>query len=396
MDPIVIVGTGVTPFGKFRNVPLREHCNAALADALADANLTAADVGMVFFGNAAGGVTQGQESIRGQAALRDTGLLGLPIFNVDNACASSTSAVQLAAMAVRSGSCEVALAVGAEKLTHRDRERTFAAFTAAVDQERIDELRRMSADAGTVGDGSIFMDYYALNTLEYIERSGATPEDFADVVVKNRAHGVLNPKAQYRSETTVEAVLDSRDVSGPLKLLMCSPIGDGAAAVVVTTPERAASLGVPAVRIAASALVSGTAEGRPTATQRAAAQAYEASGLGPEDLDVIELHDAAAPAELMTYEELRLCPEGDGPVLLASGATRLGGRLPVNPGGGLIARGHPIGATGCAQIVELADQLRGRCGDRQVPGARVGLAENAGGTIVLDNGVSTVTILTAD
>ncbi|MGE4425067.1 MAG: thiolase family protein [Solirubrobacteraceae bacterium] len=396
MDPVVIVGTGITPFGKFRGVPLREHCTAAVAEALADANLTAADVGMVFYGNAAGGVTQGQESIRGQAALRDTGLLGLPIINVDNACAASSTAIQMAAMAVRAGACEVALAIGAEKLTHRDRERTFAAFTCAVDQERMGDLRELCEETGTVGNGSIFMDFYAYGTVRYVERSGATAEDFAGVVVKNRAHGALNPKAQYRSTTTIDAVLESRDVSGPLKLLMCSPIGDGAAAVVVTTPERAAGLGVPALRLRASSLVSGTVDGDPSAAHRAADKAYEEAGLGPEDLDVVELHDAAAPAELLAYEELGLCADGGGPALLASGATTLGGRIPVNPGGGLIARGHPIGATGCAQVVELADQLRGRCGDRQVPGARIGLAENAGGTIVADAGASAVTILSVD
>jgi acetyl-CoA acetyltransferase len=194
---------------------------------------------------------------------------------------------------------------------------------------------------------------------------------------------------------TVEDVLASREIAWPLTLLMCSPIGDGAAAVVVCSEDYARNRDIEAVRVRASVLVSGTDRqpGEPGAVERAAQRAFEQAGIGPEELDVVELHDAAAPAELMTYEELGLCAPGDGPRLLASGDTALGGRLPVNTSGGLLSKGHPIGATGCAQLVELVDQLRGRAGDRQVDGARVALAENGGGFLGTDFAAVVVTVL---
>jgi acetyl-CoA acetyltransferase len=229
----------------------------------------------------------------------------------------------------------------------------------------------------------------------YMDRSGATVRDLAEVAVKSHRNAALNPKAQFRTEVSVEEVLASREISAPLTLLMCSPIGDGAAAVVVCSEEYARRLGTGQVRVRACALVSGTdrTAGEPGAVERAAQRAYADAGLGPEDLDVVEVHDAAAPAELMCYEELGLCAPGEGPRLLASGDTALHGRLPVNPSGGLLSKGHPIGATGCGQLVELVDQLRGRCGARQVEGPRIALAENGGGFLGTDAAAMVVTIL---
>jgi acetyl-CoA acyltransferase len=228
--------------------------------------------------------------------------------------------------------------------------------------------------------------------------SGATERDFAQVAVKNHRHGSMNPKAQYRNLVTVEEVLASRVISEPLTLLMCSPIGDGAAAVVVCSPEAAQRYGAEAVRIRASALVTGMVDEKsdPSPAERAARRAYEQAGIQPADVDVVEVHDASAPAELVVYEELGLCGSGAGPAHLASGATSLGGRQPVNVSGGLLSKGHPVGATGCAQIVELVEQLRGRCGDRQVDGARIALAENAGGFLNPDAAAAVVTILSKD
>jgi acetyl-CoA acetyltransferase len=397
----------MTRFAKLPDSTIRSLAEEAVSAALADAGLTARDVEMVFFSNAAAGVLTGQEMIRGQVALRNSGLLGKPIVNVENACASASTAFHLAVSAVASGSTEVALAVGAEKLTHEDKTKSFAAIGTAVDLFQLDELKAWTrgsagspvpdeADADA-GQRSFFMDIYAANTRAYMERSGATVEDFAQVAVKSHEHAALNPNAQYRTPVTVEEVLASREISPPLTLLMCSPIGDGAAAVVVCSAERARRLeGSVPVRVRSCALVSGTdlTDGEPSAAERAAALAYERAGVGPDDLDVIELHDAAAPAELMTYEELQMCEPGDGPRLLRSGETRLGGRRVVNPSGGLLAKGHPIGATGCGQIVELADQLRGRCGERQVEGARVALAENGGGFLGSDAAAMVVSILT--
>ncbi len=407
MTEVDIVGAAMTRFGKFPDRSIRSLAEEAVGAGLTDAGLTAADVGMVFYSNAVAGILTGQEMIRGQVALRHTGLLGKPIVNVENACASASTAFHLAVAVVAAGMVDVALAIGAEKLTHEDKARSFAAIGTAVDLSQLDELRRWTAgrDSGNSdgGDGtaaaegkrSFFMDVYAANTRGYMSRTGATVEDFAQVAVKSHQHAALNPNAQYRNPVTVREVLASRTVSRPLTLLMCSPIGDGAAAVVVCSAERARRLPAEPVRVRGCALVSGTdhVNGEPNAVQRAAAQAYEQAGIGPQDLDVLEVHDAAAPAELITYEELGLCGPGDGPGLLRSGETHLGGSRVVNPSGGLLSKGHPIGATGCGQIVELADQLRGRCGKRQVEGARVALAENGGGFLGSDAAAMVVSVL---
>lgn len=411
MREVVVAGAAMTRFGKFMDSTIRSLAEEATRDALADANAEPSDVGMAFFSNATAGILTGQEMIRGQVALRHTGLLGIPIVNVENACASASSAFSLACMAVGSGAVDVALAIGAEKMTHPDKAKSFAAIGTAVDLLQLDDLkRRMQEPAGDAervqgspipgqgdagGKRSFFMDVYAHNTRAYMDRSGATVEDFAEVAVKNHHHGAFNPKAQYRDEVTVDDVLASREISWPLTLLMCSPIGDGAAAVVVCSEEYARRLDIDPVRVRASVLVSGTdrGPGEPGAVERAAERAYEQAGIGPDDVDVVELHDAAAPAELMTYEELGLCAVGDGPKLLASGETALGGRVPVNTSGGLLSKGHPIGATGCGQIVELVDQLRGRCGARQVEGPQVAMAENGGGFLGTDAAAMVVTIL---
>jgi acetyl-CoA acetyltransferase len=400
MRDVFIAGAAMTRFGKFPGTTVRALAEEATHDALADAGIGPADVGMVFFANAVQGLLVNQEMIRGQVALRHTGLLGVPLVNVENACASASTAFHLACMAVVSGSVEVAIAVGAEKLTHPDKSRTFAAIGTAVDQLELAQLReRLSAgQPRNVGDEkenrSFFMDIYAAGSRAYMNASGASAEDFADVVVKSHRHAALNPKAQYRTEVTRQEVLSSRTIAPPLTLLMCSPIGDGAAAVVVCSTETAARLGA-VTRVRAAVLVSGRDRqaGQPGSEERAVTLAYEQAGLGPADLDVVELHDAAAPAELMTYEKLGLCQSGEGPKLLASGMTALGGSCPVNTSGGLLAKGHPIGATGCAQLVELTDQLRGRCGDRQVGGARVALAQNGGGSLGSDAAAMAVTIL---
>lgn len=398
MSDVVVGGAAMTPFGKFPDMSVRRLAQQAVRAALSDAGCDTRDVGMVFFANATDGLLTGQEMIRGQVALRDTGLLGVPIVNVENACASASSAVHLAGMAIRSGQCDVALAVGSEKLTHPEKQRSFAAIGTAIDLERRAELvRRLGIEADPdAGDGSgrsLFMDIYADSARKYMTASGATERDFAAVAVKNHEHGARNPNAQYRNLVTVDEVLSSRRISGPLTLLMCSPIGDGAAALVLCSSEFAARRGLPRITVAGSALVSGRDDRGESATERAAAGAYEQAALGPEDVHVVELHDAAAPAELIIYEQLGLCGTGDGPKHLASGRPMLGGAQPVNPSGGLISKGHPVGATGCAQLVELIEQLREDAGDRQVAGARVGLAHNAGGHLEHDNAVACVTIL---
>lgn len=390
-----IPGAAVTPFGKIPGRTLRSLAEEAVREALTDAALDSRDVQMVFFGNAAEGLLSGQEMVRGQSALRHTGLLGRPIVNVENACASATTAFWMACMAIESGAADVALAVGAEKLTHSDKSRPLAAIGTAIDLTEPPTLGGRTTAGTPAGSKSYFMDVYAAMAVDYARESGATEIDFADVAVKNGRHGALNPKAQYRNGVTREEVLASRMISAPLRLLMCSPVGDGAAAIVVCSEAFARRHGGGQVRVRGCVLRSGTdrAPGAPAGVTLAARAAYEQAGLGPEDVQVAEIHDGAAPAELIVYEQLEFCDPGEGPKLLASGDTALGGRIPVNTGGGLLSRGHPIGATGCAQLVELVDQLRERSGLRQVPGARVALAENAGGYLDTDSAAIGVTLL---
>jgi acetyl-CoA acetyltransferase len=391
MREAVVAGVGMTAFGKHTDTPYTALVTDAVRQALADAGCGAGDVQFVYYANTGAGLVQGQESVRGQHAVRGSGLDGIPLVNVENACASGSTALNQAWLAVASGHADVAIAVGAEKLTHPDKSRSFAVMTSALDQTRLAEIRGELAG----GSGSVFMDIYARFATWYMDRTDATARDFARIAVKNHAHGALNPKAQYGGRLTVEEVLSARAISGPLTLPMCAPMSDGAAAAVVTTPAVAARWGASAVRLAATVIGSGLPGTYGQLVPATARRAYEMAGVGPADLDVIECHDAASPAELIVTEELGLCPPGDAVKMLRAGDTALGGRLPVNPSGGLGSRGHPIGATGLAQVVELADQLRGRCGARQVPGARVALAENAGGYIGPDAAVASITVLTA-
>ncbi|MGH7896541.1 MAG: thiolase family protein [Candidatus Binatia bacterium] len=411
-EKIVVAGIGMTRFGKFLERGVRSLAEEAVQEAVKDAGLDAQDIQTAYFANAVAGLITGQEMIRGQVALRNTGILGIPIFNVENACASAASAFHLAWMAVASGQYEVALAVGSEKLYHEDKTRSFKAIGTAVDLERLAELKKRmeetkaatstgspAASAAEAGQNrSFFMDIYASMTREYMKASGATAEDFADVAVKNHDHGALNPKAQYRDRCSREQVLQSREISAPLTLMMCSPIGDGAAAAILCSEKFARERGVRRpIQIRASVLLSGRDRNpdQPGAVERAAESAYERAGIGPKDIDVIEVHDAASPAELMAYEDLGLCERGGAPELLRSGATRLGGKHVVNPSGGLLAKGHPIGATGIAQIVEICEQLRGNAADRQVEGARIGLTENGGGFLGRDAAAMSVHVFAA-
>ncbi len=404
-DNVVVAGVGMTRFGKFLERGVRSLAEEAVSGALKDAGLEAKDVQTAYFANAVSGLMTGQEMIRGQVALRNTGLLGIPIFNVENACASAASAFHLAWLAVASGQYDVALAVGAEKLSHEDKTRAFRAIGTAVDLESLQELKKRMAETQSKGAGpedekagqnrSFFMDVYASMTREYMKQSGATAADFADVAVKNHDHGALNPRAQYRNHCTREEVLASREISAPLTLMMCSPIGDGAAAAILCSDKIASRLGVrKPIAVRASVLLSGRDRkaDEPGATERAAKRAYEIAAIGPEDINVIEVHDAAAPAELMVYEDMGFCKSGEGPALLRTGQTKLGGKHVVNPSGGLLAKGHPIGATGIAQIFEICEQLRGNAGERQVSGARVGMTENGGGFLGRDAAAMSVHI----
>ncbi|MGH8920712.1 MAG: thiolase family protein, partial [Actinomycetes bacterium] len=358
----------------------------AVNGALADAGTAIHDIEACHFGNAVAGTITGQEMLLGQFSLRPLGLGEIPVVNVENACASASTAFHLAWQSVATGVHDVVLAVGAEKMTHPDKTRSFSAIGGSIDMDQL--------PIDIPLDRSFLMDMYAQVSLRYMEQSGATREDLARVVVKNQRHGMLNPLAQYGARMTVEQVLGAREIVWPFTLPMCSPISDGAAAAVLVSADRHASSGG-AIPVLASVLRTAPADGENKVTALAGEAAYTTAGVGPEDLDCLEVHDAAAAAELMIYEQLGLAKPGEGPALIRGGATALGGPSPVNTGGGLLARGHPIGATGLGQITEVVLQLRGRAGSRQVPDAELALTQNAGGWHGSDNVVSVIHVFGA-
>ena len=383
MRNVYVAGIGMTRFAKQLDRGLKDLTAEAVTVALKDAGQTAGDVQACYFGNAVAGSMTGQEMLAGQFGLRPLGIGEIPVFNVENACASASTAFHLAWQAVATGVHDAVLAVGAEKMTHPDKARSFAAIGGSVDLD--------TTPADLPAGRSFLMDMYAESALRYMEQTGATRADFAQVVVKNQRNGRLNPLAQYGGELTVGQVLAAREIVWPFTLQMCSPISDGAAAALLVSDEARLS-GNAAVAVLASVVRSAPADGSASVTALAAGGAYEAAGLGPADLDCVEVHDAAASAELVICEQLGLAEPGGGAALIRSGETRLGGSQPVNTSGGLLARGHPIGATGLAQIVEAVLQLRGTAGGRQVPQARVALTQNAGGWHGADNVASVIHI----
>jgi acetyl-CoA acetyltransferase len=408
MRDVAVIGAGMTKFGKFLDTSMKDLAREAVDGALGSAGMDKSQLNVAVVGNATAGLITGQEMIRGQVALREMGIGGIPIINTENACASSSTAFHIAWMYVASGMYDAALAVGMEKLYHEDKTRSFKAIGAAVDVEWVQQMAAAAkaakenggADNPDVAEGagekrSMFMDFYAAFARSHMQKYGTTKEQFARVAVKNHFHGSLNPHAQYREVYTLEDVLTSPPVAEPLTRLMCSPIGDGAAAAVLVSPEIARQMTTKPVWVKASVLNSGfdREPGADDVTVTTAKKAYEMAGVGPEDLNVLEVHDASAPAELVLYEELGLCAKGEGGALIDSKATYFDGPKPVNPSGGLISKGHPIGATGVAQIYEIFTQLRGEAGERQVKNPKVGLTENGGGMVKGDPAAVAVHIL---
>ena len=372
---VVIAGVGMTPFVRKAGVRVSTLAGQAARCAIADCAIDPRRIEAVFAGS--GRSTAGLA----QHTLLQIGLLnGIPAVNVENACASGSSALFLAWLAIASGQYDAVLVVGAEMLSMG------SGGPIVLDDEAREEAPALTFPA-----------WYALKANRLVQTGIATVEDLALVAVKNRQQGALNPYAQQREPVSLETVLASRMIADPLTLLQCCPSSDGAAAAIVCSEQVARSLGVPLIRISGIALLSGRPHGTvPDVTALAAQKAYEQAGLGPEDVSVAEVHDAFTVAELLHYESLGFCAPGESPKLLRDRTTWLGGRLPVSPGGGLIARGHPPGATGLAQIAELTWQLRGQAGPRQVEGARVGLAHTQGATIpTLEANATQVTLLVA-
>jgi acetyl-CoA acetyltransferase len=377
--PIYVAGVAMTPFGRYDG-SMQDLAQRAVSDALADAGVEAAQVQAFYAANVFGGM------VLGQVLLRDLGVTGPAIYNVENACASGATGVHLACHALEAGRYDTVVVLGAEQLTTMG--------GGALPLQRNDYMTEMFARVGLT-----LPSVYAMRATRYLHEFGVGPDALAEVAVKNRRHGALNPYAQTRSEVTVDAVLDSRMVFDPLTLLQCCPSSvDGAAALVLTTrrPENRSK----PVRVLASVVQSGRQETgtedilAAEITARAAQLAYREAGVTPADLDMVELHDAFTIAELIYYNALGLCKRGEAHELLRSGATALGGRVPVNPSGGLLAKGHPLGATGVAQMVEAVWQLQGRAGERQIADAALALTQCTGGGIAgVDHAASAVHIL---
>jgi acetyl-CoA acyltransferase len=377
----------MTTFGRTPGRGVRELAVTAAHDALRDAGVSADAVERIYFGNAVGATVTQQEMVRGEVAFRGSALDGLPVVNVENACASGSSALNIAFGLIAGGQADVVLAVGAEQLTHEDKARSFKALRGASD---IDEIGEAGPDEDWTK--SVLMTYYAEEGAELLSRTDATREDFARIAVKNRFHASLNPFAQFRKPQTIQDVLDSRLIADPLSLTMCSPMTDGGAAVVLCSEEYAKRhVTGPVIRVRGSELRGSRGGQHPVSL--AANAVYNSSGMGVSDVHLIELHDAAAPAEMIQYSQIGLTAEGAEHEILRDGSTQLGGRIPINTSGGLLSRGHAIGATGLAQVVELADQLRGRAGERQVDGAKRALAVNTGGWVGGDYAVAVATML---
>lgn len=380
MRDVYIIGAGMTQFGKHLERSLRDLGREACLLAIQDAGVMPRDVEAGYCGNALAPAIQGETGV-GQNVFWEVGIGGIPIVNVENACASGSTALREGWMAVAGGFYDVVMVAGVEKAV-------------------MPKGTMLNVGAGELETklGEVFPGYFATIAQKHMERYGTTREQMAQVSVKNHIHGSLNPYAQFQKKFTMEEVLNSPMIADPLTLYSCCPNSDGGAALVLCSKEKATRANGRAIRIAASVLTTGTYVNQRDITNwdveiRAAEQAYKMASLGPEDLDVVEVHDAFTICEIIHYEGLGLCPLGEGGRLLDEGATELGGRIPVNPSGGLLSKGHPVGASGVAQVVEIVWHLRGQAGERQVEGARVGLADMMGGNKEGDTRACTVHIL---
>ncbi len=406
---IHIAGVGITRFGKQLDLSVKDLVRQAVTMALEDAGCELTQIQAAYFGTAGQGLMEGQTMVAGQIALRAMGISGIPVTNVENACATSSTALHAARLFVASGEGDICLAVGVDKLYATDRARAFGVFNGAWDVNETEAQMSMLQGLGASvqpptgtqepGQRSPFMDIYANLSRLHMESFGTTQRQLAAVAAKNHNHSTLNPIAQFQYPMTIDEVLNERIVSWPLTLPMCSPISDGAAAAIVCNADGLKKLAHRnrSIRILANVLRAGSDrqahEFDKHLCHLAALQAYEIAGVGPQDMSLAEVHDATAFAEIQQTENLGFCAFGEGGPLVESGATTLGGRIPISVSGGLISRGHPIGATGLAQIYELVTQLRGEAGARQVANARLGIAENGGGFNGAEEAATVITIL---
>ena len=380
MRDVFVIGTGQSDFGKTPERSAAQMGRQAAVEAIRDAGLRPRDLQTVFSSRVFDAM------VTSQTIMKDLGVARIEMVNVDNACAGGSTAVRSLYKDIAAGFVDVGIAIGVESMTTSP----VAGRLIPPDKDDLDGQLGLTMPV-----------LFGLQARRLMETHGARREDFARVSVKAHDFGALNPRAQYRKRFTIDEVLGSRMIADPITLLQCCPNTDGAAAVVMASPEIAKKYADTPVRIAGSSLVSGDYDFRRSDIttmelgERAAKTAYEHAGVTPEDVDVVELHDAFASEEIIHYEDLGLCPRGEGVGLLRSGATSLGGRIPVNPSGGLLSLGHPLAASGVRVIADITNQLRGRAGDSQVPGAKVGLAQMLGGvTAGLDAAAGSVHILT--
>jgi acetyl-CoA acetyltransferase len=380
MADVYIIGAGMTVFGKHSERSLRDLGGEACWNAIRDAAVSPKDIRAGYCGNALAPVLQGETGV-GQNVFWEVGISGIPVFNVENACATGSTALHLAYAAVAAGSCDMVIVAGVEK--------------AVMPKGTALNVGAAELEAKL---GEVFPGYFALIAQKHMEKYGTTRKQLAGVSAKNHFNGTLNPYAQFQKLFTVDEVLNSPMIADPLTLYSCCPNSDGAAALILCNEERARQCNGKAIRVAASVLTTGTYENMRDITsweveKRAAEKAYRMASLGPEDIDVVEVHDAFTICEVVHYEGLGLCLPGEGGRLIDEGATELGGRVPVNPSGGLLSKGHPVGASGVAQVVEIVWQLRGEAEKRQVQDARVGFAQIMGGNKEGDTRACTIHIL---
>ena len=377
MREVAVLGVGMIKMGKYPERLLSDLGKEAVLLAMKDAGVQRSDIQAAYSGTLRGG------SLLGQRILKNLGMTGMPINNMENACSSGSSALREGWLCIASGLCDMVIVVGSEKLS------ALGGGTIPLEKEDIE-----------VSQGLVMPALYAMRARRYMADFNVPKEALAKVVVKSRKNASLNPLAQFTQPTTVEAVLNSRMITDPITLFQCCPTGDGAAAAVLCSLDKARKYSSHPVVIKASVLVSGKFEPgfrdmtTPEITVRASKMAYEMSGLGPKDIDVAEVHDAFSIAELLYYEALGFCKHGEAAKLIDEGETEIDGRIPVNPSGGLLSKGHPVGATGLAQLAEIVWQLRGQAQQRQVKDAKVGIIHCTGGGIYgLDHGACSIHIV---
>jgi acetyl-CoA acetyltransferase len=396
MSNIYIAGIAMTVFGRHLERSLEDLAGEALRGALKDAGCTTQDLGVAYYAGMTNGPLQGQIAIPGQVVLSKIGIEQIPIVNVENACASGSTAINMAVQSLKAGTTDVALAIGVEKMNIPDKMKAFSIFEAGWDVSRAEEnyqtLVQMGAGItpppGSESDKpySKFMAIYAAMCRWHMHTYGTTQRQIAAVCAKNHQHSVHNTFSQFRKPFTIDEVLAAPPITYPITLPMCAPLSDGAAAAILCTEEGLKRIGADkkrCIKVSASVLRSfgnrRLDEPEKHISRLAAKQAYEIAGLGPQDMHVAELHDASAMGEIIHAENLGLAPLGQGGPCAERGDFSLGGRLPINTSGGLESKGHPLGATGIGQLYELVTQLRGEAGARQVEGARHAIQENGGG-----------------